>query len=1426
MSFWKKLFGKGARVDRSTGPSGQQVKQPDLPGPFLPSKPDAHPESRNNPTQTEIATPRPQEICERNIRIFISSTFKDMHREREILVKQVFPELRHICAERFVTLTDIDLRWGITEQQAERGTVLPICFGEIENCRPYFIGLLGERYGWVPENIPDELVEVEPWLEEHRKSSVTELEILYGALNEPEMASRSFFYFRDPAYLECIPTDQLADMQFEGPLAATRLASLKERIRAAKLPVRVFTDPEAVAPMILDDLRRVIDSEFPVGSAPDPLDRMAIEHEAFAVGRAKGYVTRQEDFERMDTHAAGDTLPLVVLGESGIGKSALLANWALDYRYTHPNEVVLMHFVGSTPQSADWTVMLRRILSEFKRSFDIPNAVPNEPEALRVAFIEWLHLVAARSRLILIIDGLNQLEDRDGAPDLVWLPEMVPPNIRLIVSTLPGRSLEELQKRSWPSFTVEGLRLSERKRIIAKYLVQFRKSLDDQRLTRITSANQTESPLFLRALLDELRVFGIHEQLDSRIDHYLTARNASDLYALVLERLEGDFERERPGLVKDAMTLLWAARRGLTESELLELLGSPENPLPRSIWSPLYLALQESLVSRTGLLSFFHEYLRNAVRSRYLPDENMEQKAHLHLADYFVAQEPNTRRVDELPWQLEQAREWERLHTLLSDLSFLHEIRKAAPDESRRYWTLANTHGPFTIIQAYAPVLDTPEQYPYVDVAELASLLFETGHPRHALRLGEYLLQRCEKDWGYGDTLDVYDRISSFLYQFGDLDKSLYYLKRIEGLCRQGNRPQEKIFLASSLHNQGVLLSKGGDPAGALKLFAESTEIYRELKYPEDLRRNLGSEGVARWRIGDLVGAMECYHQEERILRTYGASNALQNCLGNQALVLRDLGRLGEALALHTKEEQICRDLGNLAALQASLSNQVILHRRIGDLHTALSKIEEAEQICRKLEHKPGLAATLGNKANVLVSLGQFQAALPLIEEAISLFCKLDDKAGRQSAENVRAIVMNQMLTSQSIAAAEPALPSPEAPSRFWNSVRNLCLNHIRSNVAQLKDGKWQHMDWAEERFVKLTGSALLDPVLEQAHLCLADSTNTGRVVVEPVVCSDGWYITLSVFPSARDQDFLTACPGGTVEDLVVEARAEFRKIEYWENLDFAHWMLLLDEGRKDGSVHIHTVWSLARIAEWLRGGPPADKLSISPLAPMLMPLDLLCSDPRQLLGDLLDMDPSILKGVVCATSNAQPATGPPPQRVFDGVSLFKQAVAYHQQGRLKDAIALYNNAISLDATDGAYFYNRGLAYQELDDYEHALADLNRAVGLNPTDPQYLYMRSSIFQSLRKTWEAYADIKKAIELASDDLNMLYARAAIQMKLDMEQEAITDLDRVIAGLPDHAKAYACRSIAFRRLGNTARADADKVYALRLDPSLQYKLNGWL
>jgi hypothetical protein len=91
-------------------------------------------------------------IAWQKVHVFISSTFNDMHADRDYLVKRVFPELEDWCERRKLRLVDIDLRWGVTEQDATHNqNVVKVCLNRIDDCRPFFLCLLGQRRGWIPK---------------------------------------------------------------------------------------------------------------------------------------------------------------------------------------------------------------------------------------------------------------------------------------------------------------------------------------------------------------------------------------------------------------------------------------------------------------------------------------------------------------------------------------------------------------------------------------------------------------------------------------------------------------------------------------------------------------------------------------------------------------------------------------------------------------------------------------------------------------------------------------------------------------------------------------------------------------------------------------------------------------------------------------------------------------------------------------------------------------------------------------------------------------------------------------------------------------------------------------------------------------------------------------------------------------------------
>ena len=121
----------------------------------------------------------------RNVRVFLSSTFRDMHAERDHLIKVTFPALRERLSPHRVELYDIDLRWGITEDEARDEKVIRLCLEQVDECRPFFLAFLGHRYGWVPRQVPADTTARYPFAARFPGVSVTELELRHGAMNDP-----------------------------------------------------------------------------------------------------------------------------------------------------------------------------------------------------------------------------------------------------------------------------------------------------------------------------------------------------------------------------------------------------------------------------------------------------------------------------------------------------------------------------------------------------------------------------------------------------------------------------------------------------------------------------------------------------------------------------------------------------------------------------------------------------------------------------------------------------------------------------------------------------------------------------------------------------------------------------------------------------------------------------------------------------------------------------------------------------------------------------------------------------------------------------------------------------------------------------------------------------------------------------------------
>lgn len=960
----------------------------------------------------------------RSIRVFVSSTFRDMQEEREELVKRVFPQLRRLCEIRGVAWSEVDLRWGVTDEQKADGAVLPICLAEIDRSRPYFIGLLGQRYGWIPEHLPDGIAEQLPWLAGLDGTSVTEMEILHGVLNDPSAAAHSFFYLRDPVWVNTRPeseqivlgetasTEDIASVGADAAEAAARhrrerLDQLKDRVRSAGLRTWEYPNPRALGERVLADFTALIEHLYPLDEVPDALDRDAEAHRAFGQAQLLGQIHRSRSMSRLDAFGSGDGQPLLVTGDVGCGASAVVAHWLRAWRDAHPHDVVFEHHVGATAESSDWMAMAARVIGAIDRAGNVTLQVDARGDAASGGvigaaarraelFAAFARAGASTRRTVIVIDGVDLLDDVDGARMLTWLPKIVPGNVRVVMTATTGSDSgveREALRRGLPRAVVPPLDEEEQRELIVSFLGRYSKGLDEVHVARIVSAPATASALFLRTLLDELRQHGDHFTLGEIIEHYLAAKTLETLFALVLKRYERDFERERPGLVADSMRALWAARRGLTEPELLDTLGGSDQPVTHAIWSPLVLAAEAGLVTAGGRLVFATEPHRRAVERRYLPDDESKRAAHAMVAANFARYELGPRVVEELPWQQLGARDIDGLFATLSNGSFTDLAYRQSHQDLRRLWRRVEESGR-RIVDGYRTVIENPGSDPET-AWEVARLVTDAGYPTESMQLNRFIVE--------------------------------LYRTRTDELARRR--------LPAALVNHAVALMAQGQLREAQPPLQEAIDLSRNFGDVAALQAALGNLALCRRDTGDLDGSLSLFAEAEAICRQLDDAFGLQAVLGNRAQVLRQRGDHPAALAALSEQEELCRSIGDPAAVARALAAQGALLSDTGDSSSALERFVAFRIVADEIGDLRGVAEASINEVDALRQLGlRFEADARAVEaEALirrisdePLLARILDARARSAIDegrwpDARTLSTEAVLTAR-VAGARPAL--------------------------------------------------------------------------------------------------------------------------------------------------------------------------------------------------------------------------------------------------------------------------------------------------------------------------------------------------------------------------------------------------------------------
>ncbi len=658
-----------------------------------------------------------------NVYVFISSTFNDMHAERDFLVKRVFPELSAWCEERRLRLIDIDLRWGVTEEDSEHNKrVVEVCLRNIDKCRPFFLCFLGQRYGWIPgeNDINNETFDEFPKLRNYLGCSVTEMEIRHALLDpmhkdHREAVKYAFFFLREESYLKklvypplrAIYTNESENTQEGRKAADEKQKELYKSVADTKRPVvryradwdQFLKTPELrlaksadaklsegrlynfrtesdmpLASYILDLLKDAIILRFGNRelAGETALQKELAEQSRFVRMAAEGYIPRESFEKLLDDYVAGaDNRPLFIMSKGGIGKTSFLANYILE-----SNSNVIYRFLGISDHSYSASRLVVSILQQIGAS------IPENPKEILIQFSVLLADAAERGGatedkpLVVVIDALDQLTE--GGAGFAFLPKNLPACVKLIVSCRSDAALTEgfiNGARSYaklvelPGFDEPGEKLA----LVETYLNTYLKKMDDKLIGELIGLTGTHNPLFLKIILGELRVFGSYDNLAQKIRATYGVTPTSAFNA-VLERLENDpayHSLDTKAAVENVFCLIAHSRYGLSAEELGAMLVDRKlaKTNEEAVDAVHHLARQMRayVVWRDGRLNFFFNALYLAVQKRYIKNSSAKLW-HDTIAKYFAlmpADDP--RRLMELAYQYYNAVQFNKYEELLCD---------------------------------------------------------------------------------------------------------------------------------------------------------------------------------------------------------------------------------------------------------------------------------------------------------------------------------------------------------------------------------------------------------------------------------------------------------------------------------------------------------------------------------------------------------------------------------------------------------------------------------------------------------------------------------------------------------------------------------------------------------------------------------------
>jgi len=461
--------------------------------------------------------------------VFVSSTFRDMHGERDLIRDVVLTELSDYAEQCATDIGFVDLRWGVrtseilSEEEKER-YVLKVCLDTIDETRPFIIVLLGDRYGWMPksEMLSDVASEKNFQIKEAR--SVTALEIEYAlTAGDSDKMRHCFFYFRDQLPYERMNNEQRKTYSdaFDNSKSVILLESLKNKIEhdySDKVRHYSATWDEAkgriidfggLEKLIVEDMKTALDYELSQRPPTSVSQKQLYEIEIFFEKKRRGFYGRKKELLNLMDFAKNSMGIMALIGESGTGKSAIMAE--LYGELAKNRDIFLLPFCcgmsSSLARPEDLLALWISMLIEENGSNHISERLARENPSfteLVDTLEDLLFHCADNKRIVMLIDAADQFGTSERAQSLSYLPVALPHNVVVLISLTHCNIERELYSRNATNLQLNWLEKPDIVGIVERTFLLSYKTIAKTVLNSIATKSGADNPLILTAIVQTL----------------------------------------------------------------------------------------------------------------------------------------------------------------------------------------------------------------------------------------------------------------------------------------------------------------------------------------------------------------------------------------------------------------------------------------------------------------------------------------------------------------------------------------------------------------------------------------------------------------------------------------------------------------------------------------------------------------------------------------------------------------------------------------------------------------------------------------------------------------------------------------------------------------------------------------------------------